>query len=197
MGCHSRRKRTAHGSSIQTSVTSLLNSNLEAEVPGCGRTSFDQHSCFLLCDRAKESSGHSHQPTHSAGQQFKICWQLMKIRASRHRRSPLTPFRAWPWADRNRASSILKRSGAGLCRRFQRGSVPRFGTADPRCRARLPTYSWTADQRGNPEGLSKEAVLFHSVQEEGGGPFFQQNRLLFLPTDQVAKTTGTSAAERR
>jgi hypothetical protein len=36
---------------------------------------------FLLCDCAKESSGHSHRPTHSAGQQFKICWQLMKIRA--------------------------------------------------------------------------------------------------------------------
>jgi len=36
---------------------------------------------FLLCDCAKESSGHSHRPTHSAGQQFKIYWQLMKIRA--------------------------------------------------------------------------------------------------------------------
>jgi len=48
---------------------------------GCGRTSFGQHSCFLLCDCAKEGSGHLHRPTHSAGQQFKICWQLMKIRA--------------------------------------------------------------------------------------------------------------------
>ena len=39
------------------------------------------------------------------------------------------------------------------------------------------------------EGLSKKTGLFRSVQEEGGGPFFRQNSLLFLPTEQVARRT--------
>ena len=61
-----------------------------------------------------------------------------------------------------------------------------------------PTPEQTsAATRALTEGLSKEAVLFHSVQEEGGGPFFQQNRLLFLPTDQVAKTTSQLANVER
>ena len=58
-----------------------------------------------------------------------------------------------------------------------------------------PTPEQTsAATRALTEGLSKEAVLFHSVQEEGGGPFFQQNR---LPTDQVAKTTSQLANAER
>src|SRR5262245_59472060 len=33
--------------------------------------------------------------------------------------------------------------------------------------------------------LSEPKGLFHSIMEAGGGPFFQKNGLLFLPTEQV------------
>ncbi|MGH6795106.1 MAG: MMPL family transporter, partial [Methylocella sp.] len=39
------------------------------------------------------------------------------------------------------------------------------------------------------EGLSNKPRLFRSVQEIEGGTFFQQNRLLFLPTEVVARRT--------
>jgi uncharacterized protein len=57
-----------------------------------------------------------------------------------------------------------------------------------------PTPEQTsAATRTLAEGLSKKTDLFRSVQEEGGGAFFQQNRLLFLPTEQVARSTGQLA----
>jgi hypothetical protein len=57
-----------------------------------------------------------------------------------------------------------------------------------------PTPEQTsAATRTLAEGLSKKTALFRSVQEEGGGAFFQQNRLLFLPTRQVARSTGQLA----
>jgi hopanoid biosynthesis associated RND transporter like protein HpnN len=37
--------------------------------------------------------------------------------------------------------------------------------------------------------LSPQKELFHSVAELGGGPFFDKNGLLFLPTSQVESTT--------
>ncbi|MGH6811629.1 MAG: MMPL family transporter, partial [Methylocella sp.] len=39
------------------------------------------------------------------------------------------------------------------------------------------------------QGLSNKPRLFRSVQEMEGGTFFQQNRLLFLPTEDVARST--------
>jgi hypothetical protein len=51
----------------------------------------------------------------------------------------------------------------------------------------------SAATRALAQGLSNKPALFRSVQEEGGGAFFQRNRLLFLPTDQVARTTGQLA----
>jgi uncharacterized protein len=87
----------------------------------------------------------------------------------------------------------LAQAGAGVS-----GGISTKPTADPRCRRSPPTPEQTsAATRALTEGLSKEAVLFHSVQEEGGGPFFQQNRLLFVPTDQVAKTTSQLANAER
>jgi len=57
-----------------------------------------------------------------------------------------------------------------------------------------PTPEQTsAATRALAQGLSNKPALFRSVQEEGGGAFFQRNRLLFLPTDQVARTTGQLA----
>ena len=57
-----------------------------------------------------------------------------------------------------------------------------------------PTPEQTsAATRALAEGLSNKPAAFRSVQEEGGGAFFQRNRLLFLPTDQVARTTGQLA----
>jgi hopanoid biosynthesis associated RND transporter like protein HpnN len=37
--------------------------------------------------------------------------------------------------------------------------------------------------------LSQQKNLFHSVSEPGGGPFFERNGLLFLPTQDVMETT--------
>ena len=37
--------------------------------------------------------------------------------------------------------------------------------------------------------LSGQKDLFHSITEGGGGPFFQQNGLLFLPTEEVVGIT--------
>jgi hopanoid biosynthesis associated RND transporter like protein HpnN len=57
-----------------------------------------------------------------------------------------------------------------------------------------PTPEQTAAAtRALAEGLSNQPALFRAVQEEGGGAFFQRNRLLFLPTDQLARTTGQLA----
>jgi hopanoid biosynthesis associated RND transporter like protein HpnN len=42
--------------------------------------------------------------------------------------------------------------------------------------------------------LSENKTDFDSVQQLGGGPFFDRNGLLFLPTDQVAETTKQFAA---
>jgi uncharacterized protein len=39
------------------------------------------------------------------------------------------------------------------------------------------------------QGLSNRPSLFRSVEEMDGGTFFQQNRLLFLPTEDVARGT--------
>ena len=39
------------------------------------------------------------------------------------------------------------------------------------------------------QGLSNKPSLFRSVQETDGGTFFQQNRLLFMPTEDVARST--------
>ena len=61
-----------------------------------------------------------------------------------------------------------------------------------------PTPEQTsAATRALTEGLSKNADLFRSVQEEGGGAFFQQNRLLYLPTEQVTRTTSQLANAER
>jgi uncharacterized protein len=57
-----------------------------------------------------------------------------------------------------------------------------------------PTPEQTsAAARALAQGLWNKPALFRSVQEEGGGAFFQQNRLLFVPADQVARTTGQLA----
>ena len=37
--------------------------------------------------------------------------------------------------------------------------------------------------------LSDQKDLFHSIIEAGGGPFFQKNGLLFLPTEEVVQVT--------
>ncbi len=37
--------------------------------------------------------------------------------------------------------------------------------------------------------LSEQKGLFHSIMEAGGGPFFQKNGLLFLPTQEVVEIT--------
>ena len=37
--------------------------------------------------------------------------------------------------------------------------------------------------------LSEQPKLFRAIEEIGGGPFFQRNGLLFLPTQQVVETT--------
>ena len=61
-----------------------------------------------------------------------------------------------------------------------------------------PTPEQTsAATRALTEALSKEADLFRSVQEEGGGAFFEQNRLLYLPTEQVTRTTSQLANAER
>jgi uncharacterized protein len=57
-----------------------------------------------------------------------------------------------------------------------------------------PTPEQTsAATRALAQGLSNKPAVFRSVEEGGGGAFFQRNRLLFLPTDQVARTTGQLA----
>lgn len=38
--------------------------------------------------------------------------------------------------------------------------------------------------------LQDQPALFHSVQEQGGGRFFVQNRFMFLPTSDIANVTG-------
>ena len=48
----------------------------------------------------------------------------------------------------------------------------------------------SAAARSLTQDLSGKPDLFRSVQEVGGGPFFQHNGLLFLPADEVARTTG-------
>ncbi len=58
-----------------------------------------------------------------------------------------------------------------------------------------PTPEQTdAATRALAHGLSNKPAVFRSVQEEGGGAFFQQSRFLFLPTEQVARITGQLAA---
>ena len=37
--------------------------------------------------------------------------------------------------------------------------------------------------------LSQKKDIFHSVSEPAGGPFFEKNGLLFLPTQEVVETT--------
>src|SRR5271157_5753812 len=37
--------------------------------------------------------------------------------------------------------------------------------------------------------LSEQKELFHFISEAGGGPFFEKNGLLFLPTKDVVETT--------
>src|ERR1700720_2259469 len=60
-----------------------------------------------------------------------------------------------------------------------------------------PTPEQTsAATRALAEGLSNRPALFRAVQEEGGGAFFQQNRLLFLPTEQVAQITSQLATAK-
>src|SRR4030095_6086837 len=39
------------------------------------------------------------------------------------------------------------------------------------------------------EKLPPRSDLFHVILEAGGGPFFQKNGLLFLPTEEVVTTT--------
>jgi uncharacterized protein len=57
-----------------------------------------------------------------------------------------------------------------------------------------PTPEQTAAAtRALAQGLSNKPAVFRSVEEEGGGAFFQRNRLLFLPTGQVARATGQLA----
>jgi hopanoid biosynthesis associated RND transporter like protein HpnN len=59
-----------------------------------------------------------------------------------------------------------------------------------------PTPEQTsAATRALAQGLSNKPAVFRSVQEEGGGAFFQRNRLLFLPTDHVARTIDQRANE--
>ncbi|MGB6174873.1 MAG: MMPL family transporter [Methylocella sp.] len=51
-----------------------------------------------------------------------------------------------------------------------------------------PTPAQTgAATRALSRALSDKPALFRSAQEEGSGAFFRQNRLLFLPTEQVAR----------
>jgi hypothetical protein len=58
-----------------------------------------------------------------------------------------------------------------------------------------PTPEQTgAATRALSQGLSNEPALFRSVEEEGGGAFFQHNRLLFLPTEQLARIISQLAA---
>ena len=47
----------------------------------------------------------------------------------------------------------------------------------------------SAATRALASNLSTEPKVFRSVQEEGGGSFFNQNRFLFLPTEQVERST--------
>ncbi|MGA9216804.1 MAG: MMPL family transporter [Methylocella sp.] len=58
-----------------------------------------------------------------------------------------------------------------------------------------PTPEQTgAATRALAQGLSDKPALFRSVEEEGGGAFFRQNRLLFLPTEQLARIISQLAA---
>jgi len=43
------------------------------------------------------------------------------------------------------------------------------------------------------DNLRRRTNLFHSVEVAGGGEFFRKNGLLFLPTDEVERTTGRLA----
>jgi uncharacterized protein len=47
----------------------------------------------------------------------------------------------------------------------------------------------SAATRALAQGLSRAPDLFRSVEDVGGAAFFQRNGLLFLPTDQVARST--------
>jgi hopanoid biosynthesis associated RND transporter like protein HpnN len=58
-----------------------------------------------------------------------------------------------------------------------------------------PEQTGTAT-RALSQGLSNKPALFRSVEEEGGGAFFQQNRLLFLPTEQVARISSQLATAK-
>jgi len=40
------------------------------------------------------------------------------------------------------------------------------------------------------QALAKKTDLFRSVTEQGGGPFFRRNKLLFMPTDRLEGMTG-------
>ena len=45
--------------------------------------------------------------------------------------------------------------------------------------------------------LSEQKQLFHQISEAGGGPFFEKNGLLFLPTEEVVETTRRLRESRR
>jgi uncharacterized protein len=51
----------------------------------------------------------------------------------------------------------------------------------------------SAAARALASNLSTKPNVFLSVQEEGGGSFFNQNRFLFLPTEQVERSTSALA----
>jgi hypothetical protein len=52
----------------------------------------------------------------------------------------------------------------------------------------------SAATRALASNLSTTPNIFRSVQEEGGGSFFNQNRFLFLPTEQVERSTRALAS---
>jgi uncharacterized protein len=47
--------------------------------------------------------------------------------------------------------------------------------------------------RALAENLAKRTDLFRSVAEQGGGPFFRRNGLLYVPTDKLENMTGALA----
>jgi hopanoid biosynthesis associated RND transporter like protein HpnN len=54
-----------------------------------------------------------------------------------------------------------------------------------------PTAELAAQAQGElGRALAAHAERFRTISQPGGGPFFQRNGLLFLPTDEVARFTG-------
>src|SRR5262249_16043151 len=57
-----------------------------------------------------------------------------------------------------------------------------------------PTPEFTeAATRALAQDLAKKTELFRSVDEQGGGPFFRRNGLLYAPADQIQRMTGALA----